>query len=261
MDVLLIPSLKHADIYIEEGQSALFEGRPIPKSFNVQFTLEDKPIEDDEEKKISGKKRSRPKVYGKFWTANFYLAISDGGTPTLMNVLVTGMEKHFHPSMEAAGVNRRNGRIILNTGLTRESVERWQLKFVEQYRFQMLELSLWLAISSVTPIHDGNQTYWDFSEKKFSVDEMKEISKSIGKRIRQKVTPDFLKEVAEIYTRAVLRGDNPIEALIQQYNCAHRTASEYATKARTMKFLPPTSPGRVTVEPDKSKPKAKRGNK
>ena len=47
------------------------------------------------------------------------------------------------------------------------------------------------------------------------------------------------------------------EALMRRYKCKHRTASEYATKAREIGLLPPTEPGKVTV----NKPKARKGSK
>ena len=79
-------------------------------------------------------------------------------------------------------------------------------------------------------------------------DEIKELLKEIDTRIRKRITPDFLKEVARIYTEAGLRGENPVKAVSELYKCKPRTASEWATKARKLKLLPETSPGKVTVK-------------
>lgn len=267
MDTSLIPGLYTALIFAGDAESTLFEGRVIPKWFSGLFSFEDKQVIDE----VTGK--SYPKDKNKTWDVKFRVAISESGTPSLYSVEVNGSYR----AVKLNKVTKSPVDLFIPLGtfkpserdkpnpLNRESVERWQLKLVEQYRFQLLELALWLAISSVTPITEGNKTYWKLEEKSFDADEMREISKSIGKRIRQKITPDFLKEVAEIYTDAVLRKDDPVKALMRRYKCAHRTASEYATKARSPEygFLPPTDPGKVTVqtEPTKSKPKARKGSK
>jgi hypothetical protein len=276
VDTSLIPSLYTALIFAGDSESTLFEGQVIPKWFSGLFSFEDKLVKDIR----TGK--TRPKDESKKWDVRFKVAISEKGTPSLYSVEVNGSFKplmpkplkreeyppdvfipkkdFFIPKYDFSRSERE-----LPNSLNRESVERWQLKLVEQYRFQMLELALWLAVSSVTPISEGNKTYWTLTEKSFNADEIREITKSISKRIRQKITPDFLKEVAEIYTEAGLNKDDPVQALMRRYKCAHRTASEYATKARNIGLLPPTEPGIVTVVTNKpktkSKPKARKGSK
>ena len=88
----------------------------------------------------------------------------------------------------------------------------------------------------------------------FSESEIKTLLKDIDKKIRQKITPDFLAEVARIYTEAGLRGERPIKAIEEFYKCSYRTAQDYATKARELKLLPETTPGKVTVK----KPRARK---
>ena len=269
MDTSLIPGLYTALIYAGDAETTLFEGRVIPKWFSGLFCFEDKHVKDI----TTGK--TRPKDENKTWDVKFRVAISENGTPSLYSVEVNGSfravklakikREQYPPDLFIPkGVFSPSERELPNP-LRRESVERWQLKLIEQYRFQMLELALWLAVSSVTPISEGNKTYWSLTEKSFNADEMRVITKSISKRIRQKITPDFLKEVADIYTEAGLKKDDPVQALMRRYKCAHRTASEYATKARNIGLLPPTAPGIVTVETNKpktkSKPKARKGSK
>ena len=271
MDKSLIPGLYQALIYAGESESTLFEGRVIPKWFTGLFSFEDKQVTN----KVTQK--SEPKDKNKTWDVKFRVAISDNGTPSLYSVEVNGsfravrlnLNKTTNPPKDLfyplpLGTFKVSERNLPNQ-LHRESVERWQLKLVEQYRFQMLELALWLAMSSVVPVTEGNKTWWSLEDREFNSDEIKEISKTIGKRIRQKITPDFLQEVAKIYTEAGLSGDDPVQALMRRYKCAHRTASEYATKAREIGLLPPTDPGKVTVKPitpkSKPTPKARKGNK
>jgi hypothetical protein len=133
-----------------------------------------------------------------------------------------------------------------------ESVERWQLKVVEQFRFQLLELGIRLAIELGQPMkrksRDGGWEILYVNREPFSESEIKKLLKDIDKKIRQKITPELLAEVARIYTEAGLRGERPIKAVEEFYKCSYRTAQDYATKARALKLLPDTTPGKITVK-------------
>jgi hypothetical protein len=144
-----------------------------------------------------------------------------------------------------------------------ESVERWQLKVVEQYRFQLLELGIANALKLGEPTFmkfpSGEvRRHWD-PIPPLTGKEIKQLQKEIDTKIRQKITPDLLAQVAELYTRAGLQGEKPIKAIQEFYKCSYRTAQDYATKARRAKLLPETDPGVVTVT--KRKPKAGKGKR
>jgi predicted nucleic acid-binding protein len=95
---------------------------------------------------------------------------------------------------------------------------------------------------------DGELQRVYLERKPLTESEVKKLLKEIDKKIRQKLTPEFLGEVARIYTEAGLRGERPIKAIEEFYKCSYRTAQDYATKARTLKLLPETTPGKVTVK-------------
>ena len=101
---------------------------------------------------------------------------------------------------------------------------------------------------------DGEWQLVYMPREPFSESEIKTLLKDIDRKIRQKITPDFLAEVARIYTEAGLRGERPIKAIEEFYKCSYRTAQDYATKAREQKLLPETTPGKVTVK----KPRARK---
>jgi hypothetical protein len=75
--------------------------------------------------------------------------------------------------------------------------------------------------------------------------------------LRKRVTPEYLQYIADIYTNAVIDGQNPVQTIMGTERVKHRTASEYATKARKQGLLPETDPGIVTI----NRPTAKKGKK
>ena len=213
----------------------------------------------------------------KTWSVYFTIKITELGTPKLLGVEVTGSRaKHPKPITRSINFHEATQKEIdewdKNRGwVTKEeieelnrlqpeadSVERWQLKIVEQFRFQLLELGIRLAVELGNPMKkqspDGEWQLVYMPRKPFSKSEIKTLLKDIDKKIRQKITPDFLKEVARIYTEAGLRGERPIKAIEEFYKCSYRTAQDYATKAREQKLLPETTPGKVTVK----KPRARK---
>jgi hypothetical protein len=204
----------------------------------------------------------------KTWTAYFTIRISDFGTPKLLSVEVTG-SKAKHPKPLTRTYTRDNIHELTDNSRgfwaskeeldefarldpEPESVERWQLKVIEQYRFQLLELGIRLAIYYGEPklmkSPDGEVRRVYLDRKPLTESEVKKLLKDIDKKIRQKLTPEFLGEVARIYTEAGLKGERPIKAIEENYKCSYRTAQDYATKARALKLLPETTPGKVTVK-------------
>ena len=137
-----------------------------------------------------------------------------------------------------------------------DSVERWQIKVIEQYRFQLLQLAIRLAIEMGEPGYldfpTGVDRWWS-PIPALGTKEIKELQKKIDKRLRQKITPELLRKVAEIYTEAGLRNEKPVKAVQEFYKCAYRTAQDYVTYARQQSFLPPTTPGKVTVRKTKKR--------
>lgn len=208
----------------------------------------------------------------KTWSAIFSVRISDFGTPKLLGVEITGSQAE-HPKPLRRVYTRENYHELENktTGFwankeeldeharlapEAESVERWQLKVIEQFRFQLLELSIRLAVELGKPTKmkspDG-EVRTVYMPVQLGEVEIKRLLKDIDKKIRQKITPEFLTEVARIYTEAGLRGERPIKAIEEFYKCSYRTAQDYATKAREKKLLPETTPGKVTVRKPRSR--------
>lgn len=253
-----VPGLNVA--WVEPGQSEPIKlgERVIPEAFKCFFHFKDK---------------------SKTWYVELNVRIDQHGTPVLISVVTIGSQ-------------------IVN-GET-ESVKRWQLKIVEQYRQILLELAVELAITTTWPTvmlrreysvaniafvrattglgHKPNELvlehpstitgtmpngepadfvrFWDGNPEPTTTKQLTKLQNEISKSVRQRITPKFLKEVADIYKRAVADGLDPHTEIMSVYKCAHRTAQEWAHKARSphLKFLPLTTQGKVTV---KSKPKRK----
>ena len=258
-----VPDLKA--VWVEPGQSepVKFGEHNIPETFVTTFFFKGK---------------------SKVWSVELNIKIAD--TPILTSVTTLGGEGN-------------NG--------DRDTVQRWQLKTVEQYRYQLLELAVEVAITTRWPTvmlrreyniksmavsraltgagmspnqivleHPSTITgtlpngepadfvrFWDGHPDPITGKELKELQRDIGKSVRRRVTDKFLKEIAGVYTQAVADGLDPITQLVNVYKCKKRTAQEWATKARAphLGFLPPTTPGKVTVGKNTRKNHAGKGKK
>jgi transposase len=86
--------------------------------------------------------------------------------------------------------------------------------------------------------------------------ELKKLQAEISTSIRQKITPDFLKQVAEIYLDALKRGLDPNPEIMAKFKCAKRTAQEWTQKARELGYPLPATVGRIPKnKPTKRKEK------
>ena len=258
-DIRQVPGLNMA--WVEPGQSepVKFGERIIPETFTAFYSFKDK---------------------SKTWVAEFRISITTGSTPVLTSVTTFG-----------AGTVKVIGSKLNYED--RDTVHRWQLKVIEQYRYQLLELGIELAITTRWPTvmlrreynaenmavsraitglgkrpnqivldHPSTITgtlpngepadfvrFWDGHPDPITGKELKELQRDIGKSVRRRVTDKFLKEIAGVYLQAVKDGLDPHTEIMAIYKCKHRTAQEWATKARAphLGFLPPTTPGKITV--------------
>ena len=231
--------------WAEPGQSEpTYLGKHIvPKTFDTFFMFKEKDDKD--------------------WTVTFTVSISELGTPTLDSVTI------------------RNG------------VDRWKIKLIEQYRYTLLEMALKIVVKTRTPqimleseyspvavavmramakmgIESSNPVvmelpthlkgvptkfvrYWDGKADPLTRSELSDLTRTINTTLRKQITPEYLQHIADVYTQAVQNGKNPIQAIMDSDRVKHRTASDYATKARKLGLLPETQPGVVTIETPKRK--------
>jgi len=215
----------------------------------------------------------------KIWTSRFWIKVTDLGTPKLMKVEIEGSKaKHPKPLTRSYTSDKMKDFLNESQGVwaTKEeleeyqkldpepdSVTRLQIKRTEQYRFQLYELALRIAIEHGEPVSmkdpDG-VLHKVYLQKTLEEAELRRISKLIGKKIRLKIKDELLEEVAKIYTESALAGLNPIQEIMAFYKCSNRTAQSYAEKARKSpkKFLPETTPGKITVKKPRKRKETKK---
>jgi hypothetical protein len=231
--------------WAEPGQSEpTYLGKHIvPKTFDTIFMFKEKEDKD--------------------WIVTFTVSVSDLGTPSLDSVVI------------------------------RHSVDRWKIKLIEQYRYTLLEMALKIVVKTRSPqimleseyhplavavmrtitklgVDSSNPVimelpthlkgvptkfvrYWDGKKDPLTRSELSDLTKTINTTLRKQITPKYLKHIADVYTQAVKDSRNPIQAIMDSERVKHRTASDYATKARKLGLLPETKPGVVTIETTKRK--------
>lgn len=95
--------------------------------------------------------------------------------------------------------------------------------------------------------------WWTANSEPLTAIELRELKSTVNTKLRKQITPEYLEHIATIYTQAVKDGKKPIQVIMDSERVAHRTASDYASKARELGLLPETKPGVVTIETPKRK--------
>jgi hypothetical protein len=249
-----VPGLYEA--FCEPGQSepTLLGKFVVPKTFKGVFMFKDY----DKETKAWRK--------GDDWLVTFTVSISDLGTPVLDGLDISKnvtrwkiklIEQYRYTLIELAL------QIVVKT-LTpsyRDSNERvfndkFNDKLLKDGRIE-LNASNWDEyLNKETQTEPVNIVrWWTGNSEPLGAIELRELKTTINTRLRKQITPEYLQHIAIIYTQAELDGKKPVLAIMDSERVEHRTASDYATKARKLGLLPKTKPGVVTIE----KPKRKKG--
>ena len=234
--------------WAEPGQSEpTYLGKHIvPKTFDAIFMFKERD--------------------GKEWTAIFTVSVSDLGTPSLDSVAIRQgvdrwkiklIEQYRYTLLELAlkivvktrtpSFRDSNEKIyndkyyekLLKDGKVELNADNWGEYLNQEPHTEPVELIRW----------------WDGTADPLTRSELSDLTKTINTTLRKRITPEYLKHIADVYTHAVKDGKNPIQAIMDSERVAHRTASDYASKARELGLLPETKPGVVTIE----RPKRKKG--
>jgi hypothetical protein len=248
-----IPGLLLAEVEPGQSEPVKYGERIIPETFMAVFGFEDLS-------KVRGIKKP--------WHIHFNVRITEHGSPVLESVTIYGADSTtvqrwqlkvaeqyrqilLELSIELA-ITKYRPTVMLRReyNIENRSISRALTKAGQKTNQIVLEHPS--TITGILP--NGERAdfvrFWDGNPKPLTGDKLKKLLRDISKSVRQRVTPEFLQEVARIYTEAVEHGLDPIKQLKDIYNCKPRTAQEWATKARAphLGFLPPTTQGKVTIE-------------
>jgi hypothetical protein len=229
----------------------------VPKTFKAIFLFKDFD------------KATKRWVDGDDWIAFFSVSISDLGTPsldgleitknvtrwkiklieqyryTLLELALQIVVKTRTPSFRDANERLFNERLfydkLLKDGSISLTAENWDEYINKEPRTEPISLVRW----------------WTGNSDPLSAIELRELRDTVNTKLRKKITPEYLQHIATIYTQAVKDGRKPIQVIMDSERVEHRTASDYASKARKLGLLPETKPGVVTID----KPTKKKGKR
>ena len=253
-----IPGLLMAEVEPGQSEPVKYGERIIPETFTAYFGFED----------LSKVRNSK-----KFWHIDFNVRITEHGTPVLDWVRIRGgiMTESDSYSVQRwqLKVAEQYRQILLELSIELAITRYWPTVMLRrEYNIENRGISRALTKAGQAPnqivlehpstitgtLPNGERAdfvrFWDGNPKPVTGEKLKMLLKDISKSVKQRVTPEFLQEVARIYTEAVEHGLDPNTEIINVYKCKHRTAQEWARKARAphLGFLPPTTQGKVTIK-------------
>jgi hypothetical protein len=197
-----------------------FERFQLPKAFYAEFSL----IDWGSERKFA---KDQPN-YSK-WFVGLAIEVTDYGTPELLELKIKGS------TTEDEAEHFRTGFYI---GLTKEArpVAKWQTDFVNQNLNQFTLRAMVEAVSYLKKSKDR----WEYHRRTSLISDtiQREFTRSVDQRLRQTLTPDFIAEVAYVYSQAKLAGTHPTRFVMDYFEVTRITASRWVRKAVDLKMLP-----------------------
>ena len=248
-----IPGLLLANVEPGQSEPVKYGERIIPETFMAVFGFED---------------ISKARGIKKPWHIHFNVRITEHGSPVLESVAIYGAESTTVQRWQLK-VAEQYRQILLELSIELAITKYWPtimlrreanpftfatIRAMNQIMKEPNKIYLEHPETITGTLPDGERAdfvrFWDGNPEPITGKELRKLQSDIGKSVRQRVTPEFLQEVARIYTEAVEHGLDPIKQLKDIYKCEPRTAQDWATKARAphLGFLPPTTQGKVTIK-------------
>lgn len=251
-----VPGLFEAFCEPGESEPTVLGKFVVPKTFRAVFMFRDFD------------KSSKDWLAGDDWLVTFNVSISDLGTPvldgldisknvtrwkiklveqyryTLLELALQIAVKTLTPSYRDASERVFNDKYyeeLERVGKVVLTAENWDEYRNQEPRTEPVNLVRW----------------WTGNSKPLSAIELRELKITVNTKLRKIITPEYLQHIATIYTQAVRDGKKPIQVIMDSERVEHRTASDYASKARKLGLLPETKPGVVTID----KPTRKKGKR
>jgi hypothetical protein len=213
-------------------------------------------------------KETKKWLDGDDWKVMFRVSVSDLGTPVLDSVEICGnvkrwkiglIEQYRYTLLELAL------QIVVKT-LAPSYRDANEKVFNAKYYEKLLQdghieltVSNWKEYRNQEPQTEPVEfvRWWTSNSEPLSSIELRELKLTINTKLRKQITPEYLQHIATIYVQAVRDSKRPIYAIMESERVEHRTASDYASKARKLGLLPETTPGVVTID----KPTNKKGKR
>jgi hypothetical protein len=247
-----VPGLHTA--FCEPGQSepTILGKFVVPKTFQAIFMFK------------NFDKETKAWLKGDNWKVIFTISVTDLGTPVLDGLDMSGnvtrwkiklIEQYRYTLLELAL------QIVVKT-LTPSYRDENERVFNAKFSEKLLkdgQISLtadnWDEYRNLEPQTDPVSLvrWWTGNSEPLDAIELRELKATINTKLRKQITPEYLEHIATIYTQAVKDGKKPIQVIMDSERVEHRTASDYASKARKLGLLPETKPGVVTIEIPKRK--------
>lgn len=210
------------------GAIVKFERFQLPKVFTAEFALVD-----------WGSMKKNPKGEPTYlhWFVIPTFELTDYGTPELLRLVLKGSaSQNYHEHFKTG----------FYEGITPDArpIAKWQTDFINQ---NLNQFTLRAMVEAVSFLEKGDGDTWRYHRRESLISDssQKEFTHAMDHRLRQSLTPEFITEVAFIYSQAKLAGTHPTRYVMQHYKVARITASRWVRQAVDLKLLPePESQGK-----------------
>jgi hypothetical protein len=197
------------------SSSVGFQGLELPKVYIAQFSLIDPFISKGKSKKAR-------------WFVDLVVELTDFATPELLEYRVKGTTLEYEKNQES--------NFYVGYAPDARAIQSWQSIFVSNNLKQFL-LRAGIHVVQSTRKNGKGWTINHHADLVSKAD-IQEIKVALDNRLHQRLTPDFLREVATIYSQAVELDLQPTKYLMNHFKIPRATASRWVRGARNNNFLP-----------------------
>jgi hypothetical protein len=198
-----------------------YKGFDIPHQFTATFYL----IDNDNVKVTKGNFKTF-----KTWQLKLFIRVTKSETVEVVKT-------------EILGASAYKGHDVFTTEVINPfaygTVQARHYTAVKDYRTRLVSVAVQCAVQSHKFTKNANGSYSVTIGDKIDIPEadLQIINTEVSEETYAKLDDAFYRQVAEIYKKAVLEGDNPNNVLMQALNKGKTTVQGYTKTCREMKLL------------------------
>ena len=207
-------------------------GVTISKAFRSQLVIPEPDSLADHRKKSSR------------WIVQIFVEVTEFGTPEVLELRIKGSTN---------SIKNEPDRFIERFDMDAMAVHLEQLKFFEVNRVKIIQWAVLALADDWKQLPEKSQ--WGKSRVFPKLDQAtrKNLSRAIDKRLHQKITPEFLKEVAKVHSEAIENGFPANREIGSVFNTSIKSAERWVAMARELGLIAKPVQAKKTTKKNKGR--------